>query len=45
MLEAHADSEEIVSVMRRGNAACLVRRDGRLVGIFTRFDVVRALTR
>ncbi len=44
ILDAHVDSEEIVSVMKRGNAACLIRRDGRLAGILTRYDVVRVLT-
>jgi len=44
VLEGHADSEEIVHLMKRGNAACLVREAGRLTGIVTRYDVVRALT-
>lgn len=44
VLEAHVDSEEIVHLMKRGNAACLVREAGRLAGIVTRYDVVRALT-
>jgi len=44
VLDAHSDSEEIVRLMKRGNAACLVRHDGRLVGIVTRYDVVRTLT-
>jgi cystathionine beta-synthase len=44
VLDEHVDSEEITHLMKRGNAACLVRREGRLVGIVTRYDVVRALT-
>jgi cystathionine beta-synthase len=44
VVDAHADSEEIVQLMKRGNAACLVRLDGRLAGIVTRYDVVRVLT-
>ncbi len=44
VLEGHVDSEEIMQLMKRGNAACLVRHDGRLVGIVTRYDVVRVLT-
>jgi cystathionine beta-synthase len=44
VLEGHVDSEEIVHLMKRGNAACLVRHERRLVGIVTRYDVVRALT-
>jgi len=44
VLDSHLDSEEIVQLMKRGNAACLVREDGQLTGIFTRYDVVRVLT-
>jgi len=44
-LEGHEDSDEVIRLMRRGNAACLVRREGKLVGIVTRYDVVRVLTR
>jgi cystathionine beta-synthase len=44
VLDGHVDSEEIMRVMKRGNAACLVRREGRLAGIVTRYDVVRVLT-
>ena len=44
VLDGHVDSEEIMQIMKRGNAACLVRQDGRLVGIVTRYDVVRVLT-
>ena len=44
VLDGHVDSEEIMHIMKRGNAACLVRQEGRLVGIVTRYDVVRALT-
>jgi cystathionine beta-synthase len=44
VLEGHVDSEEMMQVMKRGNAACLVRSDGALSGIVTRYDVVRTLT-
>jgi cystathionine beta-synthase len=44
VLEAHLDSEEVMHLMKRGNAACLVREGGRLTGIVTRYDVVRGLT-
>jgi cystathionine beta-synthase len=44
VLESHVDSEEVVQLMKRGNAACLVREEGRLSGIVTRYDVVRVLT-
>ena len=44
VLDSHVDSEEIVQLMKRGNAACLVRDDGDLAGIVTRYDVVRVLT-
>lgn len=44
VLDGHVDSEEIMHIMKRGNPACLVRQDGKLVGIVTRYDVVRVLT-
>jgi len=44
VLEGHVDAEEIRSLLARDNAACLVRDGGELVGIITRYDVVRALT-
>ena len=40
----HVDSEEVRTLLTRGNAACLVSANGQLVGIVTRYDVVRALT-
>jgi len=44
VLDAHLDSDEVKQLMKRGNAACLVREEGRLTGIVTRYDVVRVLT-
>lgn len=44
VLDGHVDSDRIRPLLTRDNAACLVRDDGRLVGIITRYDVVRALT-
>ncbi len=44
VLDGHVDSEEITRLMKRGNAACLVRQNGELAGIITRYDVVRVLT-
>ena len=44
VLDGHVDSEEIMHIMKRGNPACLVRQDGKLLGIVTRYDVVRVLT-
>ena len=44
VIDCHADSEEVRTLLTRGNAACLVRDNGRLSGILTRYDVVRALT-
>ena len=44
VVDSHLDSEEIVLLMKRGNAACLVRANGHLTGIVTRYDVVRVLT-
>ena len=40
----HVDTEEVRTLLTRGNAACLVSTNGQLVGIVTRYDVVRALT-
>ncbi len=44
VLEGHVDAEEIRPLLSRENAACLVRHEGEIVGIITRYDVVRALT-
>jgi len=44
VLDGHIDAEEIRPLLARDNAACLVREDGELVGIITRYDVVQALT-
>jgi cystathionine beta-synthase len=44
VLDSHVDSQEIIQLMKRGNAACLVRDNGHLTGIVTRYDVVRVLT-
>ena len=44
VLEAHVDSDEIRPLLTRDNAACLVRQGDELIGIVTRYDVVRALT-
>jgi cystathionine beta-synthase len=44
VLDSHVDSEEVTAILQRGNAACLVREEGALTGIVTRYDVVRAIT-
>jgi cystathionine beta-synthase len=44
VLEGHVDADEVTRLLQRGNDACLVREEGTLTGILTRFDVVRALT-
>jgi cystathionine beta-synthase len=44
VLDGHIDAEEIRPLLARDNAACLVREEGELVGIITRYDVVQALT-
>jgi cystathionine beta-synthase len=44
VLDGHVDAEEIRPLLARDNAACLVRDGTGLVGIITRYDVVRALT-
>ena len=45
VLDGHVDAEEIRPLLARDNAACLVRDGDALIGIVTRYDVVRALTR
>ena len=44
VLDGYVDSEQIRPLLTRDNAACLVRDNGDLIGIITRYDVVRALT-
>jgi cystathionine beta-synthase len=43
-LDAHMEADEVRRLLQRGNAACLVREGTSLVGIVTRYDLVRALT-
>src|SRR5690606_29228272 len=43
VVDGHLDLEEATRLLSRSNAACLVRTDGALTGIVTRFDVVSAL--
>ena len=42
-VDVHADSQEVRNLLTRENAACLVRDDGRVIGIITRYDLVKAL--
>lgn len=44
VLDGHVDAEEVRPLLARDNAACLVRENGALVGILTRYDLVQALT-
>jgi cystathionine beta-synthase len=44
VVDAYVAAEEIRHLLTRENAACLVRENGSLSGIITRYDVVRALT-
>lgn len=44
VLDGHVDSEEVRPLLARDNAACLIRDGGALVGIITRYDLVRAMT-
>ena len=44
VLEGHVDGEEVRPLLARDNAACLIREGGALVGIITRYDLVRAMT-
>ncbi|MEM7417336.1 MAG: pyridoxal-phosphate dependent enzyme [Gemmatimonadota bacterium] len=43
VLDGALDSARIRPLLAGDNAACLVRREGELVGIITRYDVVKAL--
>lgn len=44
VLDGHVDSEEVRPLLARDNAACLIRDGSALVGIITRYDLVRAMT-
>ena len=44
VVDGHVDSAEVRHLLTRENAACLVRENGSLSGIITRYDVIRALT-
>ncbi|MDP2955887.1 MAG: pyridoxal-phosphate dependent enzyme [Longimicrobiales bacterium] len=44
VVDGHVDAEEVTRLLQVGNDACLVREAGTLVGIVTRYDVVRTLT-
>jgi len=44
VLEGHVDGEEVRPLLARDNASCLIRGGGALVGITTRYDLVRAMT-
>jgi predicted transcriptional regulator len=43
VLGGHLDLEEATQLITRSNAACLVRENGDLSGIVTRYDVVRSI--
>ena len=43
VVDRHLDLEEATRLLSRSNAACLVRGNGGLTGIVTRYDVVRSL--
>ena len=43
VVDDHLDLDEATRLLSRSNAACLVRSNGGLSGIVTRFDVVRVL--
>ncbi len=43
VVDSHDDSDELRSLLTRDNPACLVRENGAIAGIITRYDVVRAL--
>jgi len=44
VLDGHVDADEVRPLLARENAACLIRDGGELVGIITRYDLVRAMT-
>lgn len=44
VVDAHADLPTITRLLTRQNPAVLVRRDGNLTGIITRYDVLRYVT-
>jgi len=44
VLDGHVDAEHVRSLLARDNAGCLIRDGGVLVGIITRYDLVRAMT-
>jgi cystathionine beta-synthase len=44
VVDAHVDLPGITRLLNRQNPAVLVRHDGRLAGIITRYDVLRYLT-
>ena len=44
VVDSHLDADEAARLLTRENPAVLVRVDGKLKGILTRYDVVRALT-
>jgi cystathionine beta-synthase len=44
VVDAHVDLPAITGLLNRQNSAVLVRRDGALAGIVTRYDVVRYVT-
>jgi cystathionine beta-synthase len=44
VVDAHVDLPAVTRLLSRQNPAVLVRRDGSLTGIITRFDVLRYMT-
>jgi cystathionine beta-synthase len=44
VVDAHVDLPGITRLLNRQNPAVLVRHDGRLAGIITRYDVLRYVT-
>lgn len=44
VIESHLDAATVMRLLSRQNPAVLVRKDGHIVGIITRYDVVRTIT-
>ncbi len=44
VVDSHLDLQAVTRLLTRQNPAVLVRREGQLCGIITRYDVLRYMT-
>ena len=44
VVDSHLDAERAAQLLTRKNSAVLVREDGEIGGILTRYDLIRNLT-